>query len=150
MRCPYCSFTETKVSDKRDAEGAVVIRRRRECLRCSRRFTTYERAELPELMVIKKDGRREPFVRDKLVLGLMKAFEKRPVGLAEIEALADEIEMELRRLGMQEVVSHEIGNSVMKQLKKKDPIAYLRFVSVYRAFSDLKAFEKEVRRLAKT
>lgn len=150
MKCPYCSFIETKVSDKRDAEGAVVIRRRRECLRCSRRFTTYERAELPELMVIKKDGRREPFARDKLVLGLMKAFEKRPVGLAEIEALADEIEMELRRLGIQEVVSHEIGNSVMKQLKKKDPIAYLRFVSVYRAFSDLKAFEKEVRRLAKT
>ncbi len=149
MRCPYCSFAETRVSDKRDSEDLIVIRRRRECLRCGRRFTTYERAELPELSVVKKDGRRELFSRDKLMLGLMKAFEKRPVTVAEIEALGDEIEMAVRRMGIQHIASHAIGEAVMKRLRKRDPIAYLRFVSVYRAFSDLKAFEQEVRRLAK-
>ena len=149
MKCPFCSFIDTRVSDKRDSDDLIIIRRRRECLRCSRRFTTYERAELPELVVIKKDGRKEKFSRDKLILGLMKAFEKRPTTMAEIESLGDEVEMLLRRKGISEIKSQEIGEIVMRRLKSRDPIAYLRFVSVYRAFADLKAFEHEVRRLAK-
>jgi transcriptional repressor NrdR len=141
MRCPYCSGEETKVVDKRDVEG--ITRRRRECLKCKKRFTTYEKAQL-NLIAIKKDGRREEFNRDKLKLGMLKACEKRPVSEEDIDKAVDDIESKLMRMGG-EVETRKIGELVMKRLLKLDKIAYVRFASVYRSFDDVKAFEKEVK-----
>lgn len=141
VHCPFCSG-ETKVVDKRDGEGST--RRRRECEACGKRFTTYERPEI-SLMVIKKDGRREAYNREKLRSGIMKACEKRPVSLEVIEQAVDRVEKAIR--DTDEVTSREIGERVMNELKNIDKIAYIRFASVYREFDDLTAFEREVRLL---
>ena len=148
MICPFCLSERTKVTDKRDLPEMSTTRRRRECLKCERRFTTYERIELTNLTIIKKGNRRENFDRNKLVSGMLKACEKRPVEREKIEKVADEIEAELRRFG-NEVESKKIGELVMKKLKKLDKVAYIRFASVYREFTDLESFEKELNKLMK-
>lgn len=138
MKCPYCSSTKTKVTDKRDSEEGIT-RRRRECLKCKRRFTTYERPEI-ETIVVKKDKRREAYNRDKLTIGLVKACEKRPISHEKIEKIVNEIEEKLRRKG-KEVKSEVIGKLVMQSLKKLDKVAYIRFASVYSNFQDLADFK---------
>jgi len=145
MSCPYCGNLETKVTDKRDGGG--VTRRRRECLRCGERFTTYERVEL-ELNVIKKDGRREKFNRDKLRVGIEKAFEKRPFETEQIDKIVDEIELKIyRQSKTKEITSAKIGQIAMDKLKKADKIAYIRFASVYREFADIDDFKQELKKL---
>ena len=146
MECPYCRNIETKVTDSRDT-GALSIRRRRECLKCGKRFTTYEHIEKTQLYVIKKDGRRKKFDRNKIKNGITKALEKRPVSHEEIETIVDSIEEKLRRLGNEEIETSEIGEYVMEELKNIDHVAYIRFASVYRSFTDASSFEKEVKNL---
>jgi transcriptional repressor NrdR len=142
MNCPFCGSADSKVIDSRDSEGGV--RRRRECLKCSGRFTTYERPQRPDLFVIKKDRRREEFNKDKLLTGLRKACEKRPLGAGVIDKLANDIESELYRMGKTEIPTSVIGDMVMEKLKALDYIAYIRFASVYREFKDVADFKKEV------
>lgn len=149
MKCPYCAYFDTAVLDSRETEDLSSIRRRRECLKCGKRFTTYERIEMVNLIVIKKDGRREQFARDKLLGGFRKAVEKRPVSTDLIEKVVGEIEAELRGKDSIEIPSREIGEIVMKKLKTIDKVSYIRFASVYRSFEDLESFEKEVRSLLK-
>ena len=149
MKCPYCNNEETQVIDTRDTENLEATRRRRECTKCSKRFTTYERVEEAEIVVVKKDGRRERFRRQKLVNGILKACEKRPVSLDKIEAIADDVESDLRKRDSVEVDSKSIGQLVMKKLKTVDKIAYIRFASVYRDFQDLESFEEELEKLQK-
>ncbi|MDO8491317.1 MAG: transcriptional regulator NrdR, partial [Dehalococcoidia bacterium] len=146
MLCPYCAFDNSKVTDSRDVEQA--IRRRRECLKCGRRFTTYERVQTVSLLVIKKDQRREDFNREKLALGIRKACEKRPLPDGTIERVVDEIESELFQMGKAEVPSSVVGEMVMQRLKSLDHIAYIRFASVYRQFADIDSLKKEVDTLA--
>ena len=142
MQCPYCHYHDSKVIDSRDvSEG---IRRRRQCLACGSRFTTYERLQLAGLFVIKKDQRREEFSKDKLLNGLRRACEKRPLPTGTIDKLADDIEAELYRTGKAEVPSRVIGDMVMERLKKLDSVAYIRFASVYREFADITALKQEV------
>lgn len=148
MRCPYCDFAETRVTDSRDAEDG--IRRRRECLSCGQRFTTFERIQSSTLMVVKKDGRREEFSRAKLLTGLRKACEKRPLPAGMVETLADDIEATLRSQGLPEVPTEAIGELVMDHLRQLDHIAYIRFASVYREFADLDALKDEMEALAAT
>jgi len=143
MLCPYCRSSKTKVIDKRSSEDNKVIRRRRECRSCKERFTTYERAIL-DLIVLKKDGKRECFDREKLRNGIMKACEKRPVGLRVIERLVNEIETELRNLHKPEIKSLVIGDIVMERLKKVDKVAYVRFASYYKHFNDIASFKKSL------
>jgi len=150
MKCAYCESKETKVTDKREPQDASVTRRRRECLRCKKRFTTYERVEEFELTVVKKDGRREKFNREKLKNGIIKSCEKRPISIAQIEAVVDSIESSLRRLDSQEVKSKYIGELVMKKLKKLDKIAYIRFAAVYREMEDIQEFQEEIKKLVKS
>lgn len=150
MICPFCSHAQTRVVDKREGESGKATRRRRECQKCSRRFTTFERAETLDLLVIKKDGKREAFDRMKLRSGIIKACEKRPVSAEDIEKSIDEIEAELRKAGLAEVSSKKIGNLVIKKIKKLDEIAYIRFASVYRQFADLGDFEKELAKMSKS
>lgn len=145
MRCPYCGFEDSRVIDSRDADDGV--RRRRECTSCGERFTTYERPQVTGLLVIKKDRRREEFTREKLLLGIRKACEKRPLALGTLEAAVDSIETALNETGMAEVSSQQIGEMVMDQLRDLDHIAYIRFASVYRDFADLDAFKEEVEAL---
>lgn len=145
MRCPYCSRT-TKVIDSRESANNT-FRRRRECLKCKRRFTTYERIETTNLLVVKKDGTREQFNKDKLRAGLIKACEKRSITLEQIDTMADEIEQDLVEKSDGEIPSKQIGELVMRKLKKIDKVAYIRFASVYREFTDLKSFEKELQKL---
>lgn len=142
MRCPYCGFSDTKVTDSRDTDDG--IRRRRECLSCGQRFTTNERLAVGSLLVAKKDGRREEFSRDKLLAGLRRACEKRPLPAGAVEAVADSIEVTLRQRGAPEVQSDEIGEMVMDHLRELDHIAYIRFASVYRAFADLDELQQEM------
>ena len=142
MKCPYCGYADSKVVDSRDTE--LSVRRRRQCLACQARFTTYERVQAASLFVIKKDGRREEFSRDKLLSGIRKACEKRPLPTGAIEKLVDDIEAELYRLGKPEIPSELIGDMVMEHLKKLDHIAYIRFASVYREFTDITALKQEV------
>jgi len=149
MRCPFCSSAESKVVDSRAADDSRAIRRRRECLNCARRFTTYEIFEDLPLMVVKKDGRREIFDRTKLLNGLLKAFEKRPVPLKTIEALVDKVEMEIRNTLEREISSQKIGEMIMQYLKNIDQVAYVRFASVYRQFTDLNNFMQELEMLMK-
>jgi transcriptional repressor NrdR len=144
MLCPHCNSSKTKVTDKRSSEDNKAIRRRRECLSCKKRFTTYERAVL-DLMVLKKDGKREYFDREKLKNGIMKACEKRPVGLRVIERLVDEIEAEIQNMHKTEIKSIVIGDLVMEKLKKVDKVAYVRFASYYRDFKNVEAFKKSLR-----
>lgn len=145
MRCPLCNHAETQVTDKRDSENET--RRRRECLKCRKRFTTYERLEAKNLRVIKKDGTRETFDIEKIKKGLIKACEKRPVSLEKIEQTAREIESKLTNSNKKEISSNIIGEHVMKALKKLDEVAYIRFASVYREFKDIADFKKEISRL---
>lgn len=149
MKCPYCGSTETEVVETRDSEDLDTIRRRRECQKCQKRFTTYERVETINIIVIKKDGKREQFDRDKLKQGILKACEKTTVAHAEIERIVIEIERELKGLESVEVESKKIGQMVAAKLKKLDKVAYIRFASVFKRFVDVEDFEKEVKRLIK-
>ena len=149
MRCPYCGFSETKVLDSRESEDSDVTRRRRECEKCSKRFTTYERVEMLGLRVIKKNGNIEGFERDKVLKGALKACEKRPIKMEKIEKLVDEVESELRKNETTEIPSKVIGELVMEKLKKLDKVAYVRFASVYKEFTDLKSFETELKKIKK-
>jgi transcriptional repressor NrdR len=145
MRCPYCAKDQSKVVDTREAEDG--IRRRRECVHCGYRFTTYERVAQTSLMVIKQDARREPFDRQKLLNGIVKACAKRPVSMEAIESIVDDIEMELHALGKPEIGSQKIGTMVMERLRVLDDVAYVRFASVYRRFADLDSLAEEINRL---
>ena len=142
MNCPYCNYSDSKVIDSRDINKG--IRRRRQCLNCNKRFTTYERVQAASLFIIKKDQRREEFNREKLLSGMRKACEKRPLPTGAIEKLADEIEAELYHLGKAEIPSTLIGDMAMEKLKALDYIAYIRFASVYREFADITALKREV------
>ena len=148
MQCPYCDFQDTKVIDSRLSESKDAIRRRRECVSCEKRFTTYERREPLKLMVIKRDGTREPFDRAKLRAGIMKACAKRPVSEEEIEYLVDEIEAELRERRRHEVTSRRLGDMALVRLRRLDMVSYLRFASVYRQYTDVDQFRSELVRLA--
>jgi transcriptional repressor NrdR len=145
MQCPFCATEDNKVIDTR--ESADSIRRRRQCAKCGKRYTTYERIAQTGLMVIKQDGRRESFDRQKLLGGLVKACAKRPVPMPAVESVADEIEMELHALAKSEVDSQKIGQMVMARLRKLDDVAYVRFASVYRRFADLDSLALEIQRL---
>lgn len=149
MRCPYCSFRDSRVVDSRSVEEGGSIRRRRECPQCGRRFTTYEKYEETPLVVSKKDGRRELFDNKKLLAGLLKAFEKRPVAYEKVQEIADKVERELRMIGDNEIDSSVIGEIVMKYLEQTDQIAYVRFASVYRQFADVRNFMQELERIMK-
>ena len=145
MICPYCKANEDKVIDSREASDGASVRRRRECLKCQRRSTTYERFEESPLLLIKRDGRRESFDRRKILNGLLKACEKRPVPMEKIESAVDEIEREIRQEFEKEVSSVEVGERIMRRLQKLDEVAYVRFASVYRSFKDINQFMKELR-----
>ena len=150
MKCPFCGANEDKVIDSREASDAMAIRRRRECVKCQRRFTTYERLEESPLSVVKRDGRREPFDRKKILTGIVKACEKRPIPMDRIEALVDEIEREIGKEFEREVSSVDVGERVMRRLHALDEVAYVRFASVYRSFKDLNEFMKELREILDT
>ncbi len=147
MRCPYCENPDTKVIDSRPTEEGHAIRRRRGCEKCGKRFTTYEKVEESIIMIIKKDGRREAFDRNKVLNGIIKACEKRPVPRAEMERVAYDIERGLNNLMEKEVESNFIGELVMEQLKELDEVAYVRFASVYRQFTDVNTFVKEIEKI---
>ena len=147
MRCPRCEATVTRVIDSRDLEGGSTIRRRRECEACSYRFTTYERPEGARLVVVKRDGSRQDFDREKLRAGLLKALQKRPVTLDQVETAVDEIEARLRSRGDADVPSTEIGRQATDALRDLDQLAYIRFASVYHAYDDIETLQREVDRL---
>ncbi|HUP59202.1 MAG TPA: transcriptional regulator NrdR [Thermoanaerobaculia bacterium] len=147
MRCPFCGNLEDRVVDSRESSAGDVIRRRRACVQCGRRFTSYEKIELPTFQVVKRDERREPYDRNKLMRGLQIACRKRPVPQAELEAIADFIESSMQDLGEREISSLRLGTMVMDRLRDLDPVAYVRFASVYRRFEDVDAFVKELHRL---
>ncbi len=145
MRCPFCGYKEDKVVDSRATQGESAIRRRRECLKCGKRFTTYEYIEEVSLMVIKKDGRREPFDRKKILSGIMKACEKRPISVEKMEEIATQAERAIQKKSDREVPSSRIGELVMEKLRLLDHVAYVRFASVYRQFKDLGQFMEELK-----
>lgn len=147
MKCPFCHDTDNRVIDSRLSKDSAMIRRRRECSKCSRRFTTYERVEEMMPLVIKKDGRREGYDRVKIVNGLKRACEKRPVSINTIEAIADRVERNLQERGEKEIPSSVIGETVMRELHDTDPVAYVRFASVYRSFKDINEFMVELEEL---
>src|SRR3989338_3941610 len=147
MRCPFCDYQYTEVVETRDSEDLATIRRRRACSKCSKRFTTYERVERVPLIVIKKDGKKEQFDRDKLQHGILKSCEKTLVGIEDIESIINTVEKELRTFDTVEVDSKKIGQLVAQKLKKVDKIAYIRFASVFRRFVDVEDFEKELQKL---
>lgn len=149
MKCPICYFTDTKVVDSRVTSDGLSIRRRRECLKCSFRFSTYEEVELLDLMIVKRDGRRESYSREKLLLGLKKALEKRPVTEDRFKKTIHSIERDLQKLRQSEITSKQVGLIVMKNLKKLDQIAYIRYASVYQSFKDADEFRKELNKLIK-
>jgi transcriptional repressor NrdR len=147
VKCPFCGNLEDKVIDSRTSREGDAIRRRRECLKCSKRFTSYERVEDIIPMVVKKDGRREQFARDKILLGLKKACQKRPVGIEILESITDSIQKKLIGLGVKEIKSNWIGEEVVNSLKELDKVAYVRFASVYRDFKDINEFMNELKSL---
>ena len=147
MKCPFCGYSDSKVIDSRPAEEGSTIRRRRECLACQKRFTTYEIIERLPLVVIKRDGSRQSFDKVKLINGMVRACEKRPVTLSQLEAIADEIEQELQSGLEREVSTVDIGEMVMSRLKNVDEVAYVRFASVYRSFKDINTFMEELSKL---
>ena len=147
MKCPYCGHEEDKVVDSRSSQEGDAIRRRRECLKCQRRYTTYEHIEGVSLMVVKKDGRRESFDRKKVLSGLVKSCEKRPVSVEKLEDIVDDIERTLQRNFDKEVASVEVGELIMQRLGKLDQVAYVRFASVYREFKDVNQFMKELKQI---
>ena len=145
MNCPHCSHTNFKVTDKRSSPNGV--RRRRECLKCKKRFTTYEKIEIGEAYVIKKDERREKFQHEKLEKGIERAFEKRPISQEKIQKMINEVEEQIRKKGKKGIKSSLIGDLVSKKIKKLDKVAYIRFASVYRDFQDVKEFKRELKEL---
>ena len=144
MRCPFCANSEDRVVDSRESREGEVIRRRRECVRCGRRFTSYEKIEFLPFQVVKRDLRREPYDREKLMRGLQIACRKRPVPQGELERIADSIEAAMQEAGEREIASQQLGRMVMQRLRDLDPVAYVRFASVYRRFEDVDAFVKEL------
>lgn len=149
MKCPYCSSKETKVTDKRETEDYLATRRRRECEKCKHRFTTYERIELSNLIIVKKDGRKEQYNREKLKKGVLRALEKRGFKDDEVDSLLNEIEGDLRSNDTNEISSRVIGEVVMEKLKALDQVAYIRFASVYMSFADINSFEEVLKSLKK-
>lgn len=147
MRCPFCGHTEDRVVDSRESREGEVIRRRRECARCERRFTSYEKIEMLPFQVVKRDQRREPYDREKLMRGLRVACRKRPISAPTLEAIADEIEVAMQDAADREIASGEIGNFVMQRLRELDQVAYVRFASVYRRFEDVEEFVRELTQL---
>ena len=147
MKCPFCGYSESKVIDSRPAEEGATIRRRRECLACQKRFTTYEIVERLPLVVVKRDSSRQTFDRVKLINGMVRACEKRPVTLSQLEAIADDIEQELQSSLEREISTVAIGEMVMSRLKEVDEVAYVRFASVYRSFKDINTFMEELTKL---
>ena len=147
MKCPYCNYNESKVIDSRPADEGTTIRRRRECLACQKRFTTYEVMEHLPLVVIKRDGSRQSFDKNKVLNGMLRSCEKRPVALAELEKIAADIEQELQNSFEREISTSEIGEMVMERLKDVDEVAYVRFASVYRQFKDINTFMDELAKL---
>jgi len=147
MKCPYCGFLESKVIDSRPADDGNSIRRRRECLKCQKRFTTYEKLETISLIVVKQDNSRQPYDREKIVRGLIRACEKRPITYAQMEDVADQIESELYQMMSKEVSSTEIGEKVMSHLKELDEVAYVRFASVHKHFSNIQSFMNALKEL---
>lgn len=147
MKCPFCGFQEDKVVDSRTSKNGMAIRRRRECLQCTKRFTTYEQVEEILPMVVKKDSRREPFDRFKIVAGMRKACEKRPVSTEQLESAVDEIEKFIQNKMEKEINANEVGELVMRKLAEMDEVAYVRFASVYRQFKDLNAFMDELKHI---
>ncbi|QQY80547.1 transcriptional repressor NrdR [Keratinibaculum paraultunense] len=147
MKCPFCDYYDTKVIDSRPTDEGQAIRRRRECTRCFRRFTTYEKVESMPLIIVKKDGTREAYDRNKILNGILKACEKRPVPLSTIEGMVDEIERELYNSMEKEITSQYIGEMVMNKLRDIDEVAYVRFASVYRQFKDINTFMDELKKL---
>ena len=150
MKCPICYHQDTKVIDSRAAADGLSIRRRRECLKCSFRFSTNEEVQILDLMVVKRDGRKEGYVRDKLIKGLRRAFEKRPITDERFKKLINLIERDIQALRKPEVVSEQIGQIIMKHLKKFDQVAYIRFASVYQSFKDAQSFRRELNKLLKS
>lgn len=150
MKCPYCAKIDNKVIDSRLSKDGRTIRRRRECLECSRRFTTYERLEEILPMVVKKDGRREAFDREKIIRGIKKSCQKRPVSVTKIEEFVDSLEVYFQELGKKEIDSKEVGEKVISSLKEWDEVAYVRFASVYRQFKDINEFMTELEDILKT
>ena len=147
MKCPYCSYEESKVVDSRSADDGERIRRRRECLKCSKRFTTYEIIETVPLIVVKRDKSREPFERNKLTAGILRACEKRPVSIEQIENIVNNIEATLQSSLEREITTKQIGELAMEQLKEIDEVSYVRFASVYRQFKDINTFMSELKKL---
>ncbi|HVT03884.1 MAG TPA: transcriptional regulator NrdR [Thermoanaerobaculia bacterium] len=147
MRCPFCGNTEDRVVDSRESKEGEVIRRRRECVACERRFTSYEKIERLPFHVIKRDERREPYDREKLMRGLLVACRKRPIPAARLDRLADEIEQSMHEAADREIASHELGNMIMAGLRQLDSVAYVRFASVYRRFEDAEEFVRELHQL---
>lgn len=147
MKCPFCDFSESKVIDSRPADDGTSIRRRRECLKCQKRFTTYEKLETISLIVVKQDNSRQPFDREKIMRGIIRACEKRPITYTQMAELADKIESELYQLMSREVTSTEIGEKVMAHLKELDEVAYVRFASVHKHFSDIYSFMTALKEL---
>ncbi|MCF8130045.1 MAG: transcriptional regulator NrdR [Deltaproteobacteria bacterium] len=150
MKCPYCTQIDNKVIDSRLSKDGRTIRRRRECLACSRRFTTYEKLEDVLPMVVKKDGRREPFNRSKIISGIASACQKRPISVTRIEEFVDAIELHFQELGKKEIDSSEVGEKVINKLKEWDEVAYVRFASVYRQFRDINEFMAELEEILKS
>lgn len=148
MRCPYCGFLDSKVIDSRPSDVGTSIRRRRECTKCSKRFTTYEKVETISIAVIKKDNSRQPFNREKVLKGIITACEKRPISLPLMEKIADDIESELYQTQEREIESTRIGEKVMEKLRNLDDVAYVRFASVYKSFDDIETFMKELQDLS--
>ena len=149
MKCPFCGFTEDKVIESRATQDDTAIRRRRECLKCEKRYTSYEKIESVELRVVKRDGRREPYNREKIISGIVKALEKRPVPINIINEVVDEIEKQIHSKYHEEVPTMEIGELVIEKLHEIDKVAYVRFASVYRQFEDVKEFVDEVKSMPK-
>ena len=149
MKCPYCGFSESKVIDSRPADDGASIRRRRECLKCQKRFTTYEKLETISLIVVKQDNSRQPYDREKILRGIIRACEKRPITYAQMTDLADKIESELYQMMSREITSTEIGEKVMAHLKELDEVAYVRFASVHKHFSDIYSFMTALQELLK-
>jgi transcriptional repressor NrdR len=150
MRCPFCGFLEDKVVDSRESKDGDSIRRRRECLVCGRRFTSYERIDEIPYMVVKKDGRREAFVRNKILAGLLRACEKRPISAAQLESIVDDVEKQVQDSPDRELSTSEIGKAIMRRLKELDKVAYVRFASVYLEFEDVSEFMTELKYLVRS
>ena len=149
MKCPYCNNLEDKVIDSRSSKDGEIIRRRRECLGCAKRFTTHEKIEDKLPLIVKKDGRREPYGREKMMEGMKKACQKRPISIEAIEKIADKIEQDIVSRGVKEIKGAELGEKVMLELHDLDDVAYVRFASVYRSFTDISDFMEEVKTLVK-